>query len=136
MRLIVTLILSLSLLTACSNKPEEVVAPVPTAPIDNFDQDTRDIVQMIGSTVNETKPISDEQNKLIEAYFSKYKNNPRLDVQQNLLVTNIGVIQTMYGMYLFKKDSKDADTIKLANKSIEMVYDHLKRFEGDGYVIK
>lgn len=136
MRILVLLILSISLLTACSGNKvsKEVVEPVPTGSIENFEMDTKLFIQTIGSAANNMKPYTEEQKSIITQYLKSYKDNPRLNKDQTDLVNKLSNLDAIYGIYVMYKDDKD--NVKMSNDSIQLVFNDLHMLEEDGYTIK
>ncbi|MGF9714976.1 hypothetical protein [Paenibacillus naphthalenovorans] len=133
--LIVFLIISSFLLASC-NRTEEVVKPVPTASIEKFESDTKEIIKMMGSKIEKLESFEGTESEKIKQYLGKYDENPRLNKEQESVVFNIVHLNMSYQIYSLFKESDEKDSIKAANSAIEYCFNQLKLFEQKGYQIK
>lgn len=102
---------------------------IPTGTVEYFNVESEKIIKIFQTRSNSMNDLNDDEKKLLKSYFDKYVNNPRLSDEQDMVSTNIMMMDVFYSDYLNKKDSTKKSDIKDANTSIENFFSLLKRLE-------
>jgi hypothetical protein len=105
---------------------------VPTGSIDNFYDDSKNIIKMYKQKTVDLKPLTNEEEILYKQFKELYALNPRLKEQQKSIDFDIYELYTSYFLYVQLKDSKSNKDIKGANDGIEFVLNTLKKYNDDG----
>jgi len=117
-------ILILIFISGCSSANNTSEEPVPLTPLDNYNKDTVEVFNEIGKMLegDEIRTFS----KVIEDYLDKYDDNPRLNKEQEDIVSDIRSIQILFVQYdIFTFD----ENYSRANKSIKLIFDIYKGLE-------
>jgi hypothetical protein len=105
---------------------------VPTGSIDNFYDDSKNIIKMYKQKTVDLKPLTNEEEDFYNQFKELYSFNPRLNKQQKSIDFDIYMLYTSYYLYVQLKDSKSNKNIKGANDGIDFVLNTLKKYNNDG----
>jgi hypothetical protein len=105
---------------------------IPTGSIDNYYDDSKNIIKMYKQKTVDLKPLTNEEEDLYKQFKELYSFNPRLNEQQKSIDFDIYMLYTSYYLYVQLKDSISNKDIKGANNGIEFVINTLKKYNNDG----
>ncbi|TMV49347.1 hypothetical protein FE783_12590 [Paenibacillus mesophilus] len=132
--IILFILVSFFYISGCESKPTE--KPVPTGSVENFNEDSKEIVKIYLSKSDSLVPLTDAEKEKIKEYHNKYLNNPRLTEEQKSLQNRVAILETSYFLYNTKKDRTKSKDIEDANEAIKMFFTYIKYFDKDGNLIK
>jgi hypothetical protein len=129
---IIFLVLLISYMTYSVLNERGTSKHVPTGSIDNFYDDSKNIIKIYKQKTVDLKPLTNEEEDLYKQFRELYALNPRLNEQQKSIDFDIYELYTSYFLYVQLKDSKANKDIKGANDGIEFVFNTLKKYNNDG----